>query len=135
MQQFRSIVFAATWVIVIGLTSKLCAQSPNIVLIVADDMGWNAVGYHRGFASTPHIDRIARKGVELDRFYVCPMCSPTRAGLMTGRYPMRFGMARTVVHPWSQWGLPPEELTIAEALATAGYRHRAIFGKWHLGHM
>lgn len=60
---------------------------PNVVVIVADDLGWNAVGYHGGFVRTPHIDRIARRGVELDRFYVSPMCYPTRAGLMTGRYP------------------------------------------------
>jgi arylsulfatase A-like enzyme len=107
----------------------------NVVLIVSDDLGWRGVGYHGGAVPTPNIDRIAREGVELNHFYVSPMCSPTRAGLMTGRYPMRFGMARTVVHPWSQWGLPPGELTIAEALASAGYAQRAIFGKWHLGHM
>jgi arylsulfatase B len=111
------------------------ASRPNVVVIVSDDMGWTGVDYHGGVAPTPNIDRIAHQGVELDRFYVSPMCSPTRAGLMTGRYPMRFGMARTVVHPWSQDGLPPAELTLAEALAPAGYRNRAIFGKWHLGHM
>jgi arylsulfatase A-like enzyme len=63
------------------------------------------------------------------------MCSPTRAGLLTGRYPMRFGMARSVVHPWSHDGLPPEQLTLAEALGAAGYAHRGIFGKWHLGQL
>src|SRR5690348_12229228 len=73
------------------------AQRPNVVLLIADDLGWNAVGYHSGFVKTPNIDRIVRSGVELDRFYVSPMCSPTRAGLLTGRYPMRFGMARSVV--------------------------------------
>src|SRR4051794_4229903 len=96
-------------------------RRPNVVLIVADDLGWNAIGYHGGFVQTPNLDRIAHRGVELDRFYVSPMCSPTRCGLMTGRYPMRFGMARSVVRPWAKWGLPPEERTLPEVLADAGY--------------
>jgi arylsulfatase A-like enzyme len=111
------------------------ARRPNIVVIVADDLGWNAVGYHGGFVKTPNIDRIAKQGVDLDRFYVSPMCSPTRAGLMTGRYPMRFGMARSVVRPWAKFGLPPDERTLPKALAEAGYKHRGAFGKWHLGHL
>jgi arylsulfatase B len=114
---------------------RSATRPPNVLLIVSDDMGWNLPSYHKGWANTPNIDRIARSGVELDRFYVSPMCSPTRAGLMTGRYPMRFGMARSVVHPWSTWGLPTTEVTLADALARAGYPHRAAFGKWHLGHM
>jgi arylsulfatase A-like enzyme len=108
-------------------------DKPNIVLILADDLGWNSVGYRGDWVQTPQIDRLAQRGVSLDRFYVSPMCSPTRAGLMTGRYPMRYGMARTVVRPWMRDGLPPEERTVAEALAEAGYRHRGVFGKWHLG--
>jgi arylsulfatase B len=63
------------------------------------------------------------------------MCSPTREGLMTGRYPMRFGMGRSVVRPWAKWGLPPEERTMAEALGEAGYANRGAFGKWHMGHL
>ena len=115
--------------------TRTAARPPNIVLIVADDLGWNAVGYHGGFVQTPHIDRIAEQGVQLDRFYVSPMCSPTRAGLLTGRYPMRYGMARSVVRPWAKFGLPPGERTLPEALAEAGYAHRGAFGKWHLGHL
>src|SRR5687767_12581440 len=110
-------------------------RPPNVIVIVADDLGWNMVGYHGGFARTPNIDRIARSGVELDRFYVSPMCSPTRAGLLTGRYPMRFGMARSVVRPWAKYGLPPDERTLPEALGDAGFAHRGAFGKWHLGHL
>jgi len=110
-------------------------RTPNIVIIIADDLGWNGVGYHDGFAKTPNIDRISKRGVGLDRFYVSPMCSPTRAGLLTGRYPMRFGMARSVVRPWARFGLPPAERTLPEALRDAGYSHRAAFGKWHLGHL
>jgi len=67
---------------------------PNIVIILADDLGWNDVSYHGSEIRTPNIDRIARRGAELDRFYACPICSPTRAGLMTGRWPLRFGIMR-----------------------------------------
>ena len=62
------------------------------------------------------------------------MCSPTRAGFLTGRWPLRFGMMRAVIPPWSAYGLPPEEKTLPELLATAGYERRGIIGKWHLGH-
>ena len=109
------------------------AKKPNIVIIVADDLGWADVGFHSDRIPTPHLDRIAREGVELDHFYVFPMCSPTRAGLMTGRYPIRFGMARAVIPPWRHFGLDPSELMLPEALARAGYQHRGVFGKWHLG--
>ncbi|MCA8990511.1 MAG: sulfatase-like hydrolase/transferase [Planctomycetaceae bacterium] len=109
-------------------------SQPNVVIMLADDLGWGAVSYHNDWAETPNIDRFTREGIELDRFYVAPMCSPTRAGLMTGRYPIRFGLARAVIPPYRDFGLPVEEQTIAEALAKAGYKHRGIFGKWHLGH-
>lgn len=107
---------------------------PNIVLIVADDLGWNDVSYHGGDIPTPSIDRIANEGVELDRFYACPVCSPTRAGLMTGRYPIRFGMQRAVCRPFLKVGVPVAEETLPEMLARAGYRLRGMAGKWHIGH-
>lgn len=111
------------------------AQPPHIVLLVADDLGWGDVGYHGSRIQTPSIDRLAREGVELDRFYVQPLCSPTRAALVTGRYPIRFGMSRAVVAPWRDFGLDVQEATLPQVLARAGYRHRALFGKWHLGHL
>ena len=111
------------------------SERPNIILIVADDLGYNTVGYKGDWIKTPSIDRIANEGVAFDRFYVSPMCSPTRAGLLTGRYAMRLGMARSVVRPWMNVGLSPAEETIAEALGKAGYKHRGAFGKWHLGHL
>lgn len=111
------------------------SSQPNVVLIVADDLGFNSVGYRGKWIRTPNIDRLAGQGVSFERFYASPMCSPTRAGLMTGRYPMHLGMARTVVRPWMKRGLPPEEDTLPELLAKAGYRHRGAFGKWHLGHL
>ena len=109
-------------------------RKPNIVIIVADDLGWNDVGYHGSEIKTPNIDRLAAEGVRLERFYACPICSPTRAGLMTGRWPLRFGIMRAVIPPWRKYGLPDDEETLAKMLAGAGYRRRACFGKWHLGH-
>lgn len=128
-------VFLSVLTSVVVAAPEPARRPPNIVVIVADDLGWNAVGYHHGYARTPNVDSIASRGVNLDRFYVSPMCSPTRAGIMTGRYPMRFGLARSVIRPWAHFGLPPEELTLPEALAQAGYKDRAAFGKWHLGHL
>jgi len=84
-------------------------------------------------AERPNIDRLAGGGVKLEAFYVQPVCSPTRAALMTGRYPMRHGLQVGVVRPWAQYGLPLEERTLPAALAEAGYS-TAICGKWHLGH-
>ncbi|MCP4377786.1 MAG: sulfatase-like hydrolase/transferase [bacterium] len=110
------------------------AKRPNIVMIVADDLGWKNVGYQGGRTQTPNIDRIARDGVELDRFYVTPLCSPTRAGLMTGRHPLRMGIGCGVITPWRTHGMPADERIIPEVLAKAGYSRRGCFGKWHLGH-
>lgn len=107
---------------------------PNIILIIADDLGWGDVGYHGSDIRTPNIDRLAKEGVELDRFYVAPICSPTRAGLLTGRYPNRYGLRNNVIRPWLDFGLDTAEVTLPEILADAEYTHRALVGKWHLGH-
>ncbi|WP_047817580.1 arylsulfatase B [Rhodopirellula islandica] len=108
-------------------------QSPHIIHIVADDLGWNDVGFHGSDIRTPNIDRLASESVILNRFYVTPICSPTRAGVLTGLYPFRFGMWGGVVSPTKRHGLPPELETIPERLSKLGYEHRAMFGKWHLG--
>ncbi|MHC4120408.1 MAG: arylsulfatase B [Planctomycetota bacterium] len=109
-------------------------RKPNIIIILADDLGWADVGYHGGRISTPNIDLLAREGVRLENFHACPLCSPTRAGLMTGRWPIRYGMGEAVITPWRKYGLPTTERTLADLLAGAGYRRRGIVGKWHLGH-
>ena len=109
-------------------------ERPNILFIVADDLGWGDVGYHGSVIPTPNIDALAARGIEMNRFYTAPVSSPTRAGLMTGRYPSRFGIRKTVIPPWRDYGLDPEEQTLADMLAANGYAHRAIVGKWHLGH-
>lgn len=109
-------------------------EKPNIVIILADDLGWGDVGYNGGTIKTPHIDRLAKEGVILNNFYTAPICSPTRAGLLTGRYPNRFGLRQTVIPPWSDFGVDTTEVFLSDMLANAGYEHRAAFGKWHLGH-
>ena len=114
--------------------AQKAASKPNIVFILADDLGCKDVGYRGGTIKTPHIDKLASAGTRLEQFYVQPVCSPTRSSLMTGRYPMRYGLQVGVVRPWAQHGLPLEERTLAQALQEAGYT-TAICGKWHLGHL
>lgn len=115
-------------------TVTLGAERPNMVILLADDLGWADVGYHGGPIATPHIDRLAAEGVRLENFHVAPLCSPTRAGLLTGRWPIRCGMGEAVITPWRKWGLATTEHTIAEMLGAAGYQRRGCVGKWHLGH-
>jgi arylsulfatase A-like enzyme len=106
---------------------------PNIVFMLADDLGRADCGFMGGTViRTPHLDKLAKEGAILDQFYVQPVCSPTRAALMTGRYPMRHGLQVGVVRPWAQYGLPLEERTLPQALKEGGYA-TAIVGKWHLG--
>src|SRR4051812_39558012 len=118
---------------VVVMAAARSADRPNIVFFLIDDLGWSDVGFHGSEIKTPNIDKLAHAGARLEQFYVQPVCSPTRAALMTGRYPMRHGLQVGVVRPWAQYGLPLEERTLAQALKGAGYR-TAIVGKWHLGH-
>ncbi len=128
-------IASTLWLVGLALSIHAAnTRPPNIVLILADDLGYGDIGYNGGEASTPRIDQLASEGVKLQRFYVAPLCSPTRAGLMTGRWPIRYGMAESVITPWRKWGLSTSEQTLAELLATAGYTRRGAFGKWHLGH-
>jgi arylsulfatase A-like enzyme len=121
-------------VISLAGTPALAAEKPNIVFILADDLGRHDCGFMGGKEiQTPHLDKLAKAGAILDAFYVQPVCSPTRAAFLTGRYPMRHGLQTAVVRPWAQYGLPLEERTLASALQDAGYS-TAIVGKWHLGH-
>ncbi len=109
-------------------------KHPNIVIILADDLGRADVGFNGGKEiQTPSLDRLAAAGARFEQFYVQSVCSPTRAALMTGRYPMRHGLQVGVVRPWAQYGLPLDERTLPQALKEAGYA-TAIIGKWHLGH-
>jgi arylsulfatase A len=111
---------------------------PNFVVIFADDLGYGDLGsFGNPVFRTPNLDRLAAEGQRWTQFYVAAsVCTPSRAGLLTGRYPVRSGMTgpRGVLFPDSGGGLPASEVTIAEALAPAGYVSGA-FGKWHLGHL
>ncbi|QDU26891.1 Arylsulfatase [Anatilimnocola aggregata] len=103
-------------------------RAPNVVLIIADDLGWADVGFHGGNAPTPQLDRLAREGLELTQHYVAPVCSPTRTGLLTGRCWSRFG----VTSPQNAQALPWDTVTLPKALQEVGY-DTCLSGKWHLG--
>ncbi len=107
-------------------------EKPDIVFILADDLGSYDVGWRGSEIKTPNLDKLAMAGARLENFYVQPVCSPTRASLMTGRYPMRYGLQVGVIRPWAKYGLPLEERTLPQALREVGYT-TAICGKWHLG--
>ena len=103
---------------------------PNVLLVMTDDQGWGDFGFHDNpHVKTPHLDELARQSVELTRFHVSPVCSPTRASLMTGRYNYRTGAIDTFL---GRSTMAADEVTLAEMFAAAGYR-TGIFGKWHLG--
>ena len=110
------------------------AGKPNIVHIVADDLGWKDVGFNGATdIKTPNLAKLAAEGVTLSQFYVQPMCTPTRAALMTGRYPFRYGLQTAVIPSVSAYGLDTTEWLLPQALKEASY-NTAIIGKWHLGH-
>jgi arylsulfatase A-like enzyme len=114
---------------VVPAQSTATSPKPNIILLVSDDMGWNEVGYHGSKIATPHIDRLVKDGMQLDRFYVHPVCSPTRAALMTGRSPARFGITSALTRGT---GVPLAEHFMPQTFQKAGYQ-TFLVGKWHLG--
>lgn len=109
------------------------APRPNILYIVADDLGWADVGFHGSDIATPALDALVADGAEFLQFYAQPMCTQTRAALMTGRYPLRTGLQSFVILSDQTYGIPLEERLLPELLKEAGY-DTALIGKWHLGH-
>lgn len=131
MSARRTLTALLLLIIWLPLPGAARAVPPNIVLVMADDLGWGDVAYNgNDMVHTPHLDTFAREGVRLDRFYAAaPVCSPTRASCLTGRHPYRYNI------PWAgEDPLPAEEVTLAETLREAGYA-TGHFGKWHVGMM
>ena len=133
------IASAVPWVLgaVVPLLDPTAARAgeprPNIVIVLADDLGNADLGYRGSDIRTPNIDKLAKEGVRLESFYGMPVCTPSRAELMTGRYAMRYGLETLVIFPSHTYGLPVDERTLPQALKDAGYQ-TAMVGKWHLGH-
>ena len=121
----------------LGQLEKRFGKKPNIIYILADDVGWGEMGWqgggkHRG-TPTPHLDKMAYEGMRFFHAYAEPSCTPSRIAIMTGRLPVRTGLLN-VLWPGQTNGLVPEEVTIAEVLSDVGY-HTAMWGKWHLGEL
>lgn len=109
------------------------APRPHILYILADDLGFHDVGFHGSDIKTPNLDKLAAGGARLGQFYTQPLCTPTRAALMTGRYPLRYGLQTGVIPSGASYGLATDEFLLPQALKDVGYR-TALVGKWHLGH-
>src|SRR5215208_5167682 len=108
-------------------------RPPNVIVILTDDQGYGDLGsYGHPTLRTPNLDRMAAEGQRWTSFYTAPVCTPSRAQLLTGRLAVRTGLDNGVLFPDSTGGLQPEEITIAELLKSRGYATAAI-GKWHLG--
>ena len=108
-------------------------EHPNVVILLADDLGFADLGFRGSDIETPHIDRLAREGLTLNRFYSMPICTPTRSALMTARDPMKLGSIYAGFQPWQNGGVSPDEHFMPESFKAAGYQ-TAMVGKWHLGH-
>lgn len=134
LQRFLLVIAAACgWFMVARSTRLEAADRPNIVVILADDLGNADLGYRGSQIRTPNLDRLAKTGVRLESYYGQQLCSPARAALLTGRYPMRHGLQSFVIFPGHRYGLPVDEVTLPQALKSAGYSTWMV-GKWHLGH-
>ena len=130
MMLLRHGIICALIAIASGSQAQNRETTPNVLVIIADDLGWNDVGFHSRAAPTPNLNRLAKEGLELQRFYTYPVCSPARAAFLTGQMPRRFGLAG-VIGP-QQEGLPAGVATLPAAFRAAGYQ-TSLIGKWHLG--
>ena len=108
-------------------------QPPNIVFILADDLGFNDIGYHNSEIKTPVLDKLAEEGVTLENYYVQPICTPTRSTLLTGRYQIHTGLQHGIIWNAQPNCVPLEDITIAQKLKNSGYKTHAV-GKWHNGY-
>ncbi|CAM9233994.1 unnamed protein product, partial [Ectocarpus sp. 6 AP-2014] len=117
-----------------GGPGSVSTSKPNVFFFLIDDMGFGDMGYQSTDLSeiTPNLDALAAGGVKLSNYYTMTLCTPARASIMTGRYPVRYGMQYSVIMPGSPWGLPTSEKILPEYMNEAGYESHMV-GKWHLG--
>ena len=130
-----SMIFKLLFIALITLSIITNAEErrPNVIIFLVDDLGWADISLRGAPFKTPNIDSLFKDGVSLNRFYTTPICSPTRAALMTGRDPLKLGVAYSVIMPWMNNGIHPDEHFMPESFQKNGYQ-TAMFGKWHLGH-
>ncbi len=130
MKKYSRVVFVIIFcAVTLGVPLDSHA-APNILILMADDLGWNGVGFHNKNAPTPNLNQLAKEGLELQRFYSYPVCSPARAALLTGQMPRRFGLA-SIIAP-GQEGILRGTVTLPATFKAAGYQ-TSLIGKWHLG--
>lgn len=135
MHLVKTYLCLAVLLLTVSASNASQVEPPNFIIIFADDLGYGDVGCYgaKGY-QTPELDRMAQEGMRFTDFSVSDsICTPSRAGLLTGRYAQRWGYQGGVYFPWSKDGMPQSEVTIAEILKTADYQ-TALIGKWHLGH-
>jgi len=125
--------FFLLFIFLVSFNVSATETRPNVIIFLVDDLGWADISLRGAPFQTPNIDSIFEEGMTLNRFYTTPICSPTRAALMTGRDPLKLGVAYSVIMPWMNNGIHTDEHFMPESFKLNGYE-TSMIGKWHLGH-